>query len=464
MNKDIVLLDLFSGIGGFHAGLTRAGFNITKSYTSEIDKHAIAIYKYHFKNSEYVGDVTALDGRSITRPNIITFGSPCQDFSVAGKRAGLEGQRSSLIGQAIRLITECKPDFFIWENVKGVFSSNNGEDFWAVIQAFADIGGYRLEWQLLNTAWFLPQNRERIYLVGHLAKDGRDWQGIFPIRESNRKDVAVSGQSINALTARYEGLGNGSYIAEGSVNAQEKILKGGVKNKFRENTDGTATCLSARDYKGYNNQDMDFVLVEPTHKHGDDRVYEDIAPTIQSRYGTGGDNVPYVVSHYGHKDKEPTESDIVPTLKAESHGHTPMIVAQRGRENGQQLEPSQGDYTNTLTGVQKDNYIAINRTDHDGNNRPQGYRTYDIDGISPTLSAQNGGVSQGSQLIQLTSSIRRLTEIECERLQGFEDNWTQYGDYDGEVKSVSRTQRYKCLGNAVTVDVVAEVGRRLLKL
>lgn len=445
MNKNIVLLDLFSGIGGFHEGLHRAGFNITKSYTSEIDKHAIAIYKYHFKDSEYVGDVTTLDGRTITRPNIITFGSPCQDFSVAGKRAGLEGQRSSLIGQAIRLITECRPNFFIWENVKGVFSSNDGEDFWAVIQAFANIGCYRLEWQLLNTSWFLPQNRERIYLIGHLTTNRRDWKGVFPIVKSSRENVGVSGQSINTIAARYEGLGNGSYVIEGTVNAQEKILKGGVKNKFRENTDGTATCLSARDYKGYSNQDMDFVLVEPP-THGDYRTYENVAPTIQSRYGTGGDNIPYV-------------------------------IAQRGRENGQQLEPSRGDYTNTLTGVQKDNLVVLEDF------YPNRVREFEE---CPTIRGDRQGLKVANTVTPdaylakgerkrdengkavLTSiherRIRRLTEIECERLQGFEDGWTEFGDYNGEIKKVSRTQRYKCLGNAVTVDVVAEVGRRLLKL
>jgi len=181
--KDIVLLDLFSGIGGFSKGLYDGGFNIVKHYYSEIDKHAIACYKYNFKNSIYAGDVTNLGRGTIEHPNIITFGSPCQDFSMAGKRAGMEGQRSSLIGEALRLIAECRPDIFIWENVKGVFSSNSGKDFWAIIQAFTDIGGYRLEWQLLNTSWVLPQNRERIYLIGHLAERGG--RLIFPVGEDN---------------------------------------------------------------------------------------------------------------------------------------------------------------------------------------------------------------------------------------------------------------------------------------
>ncbi|NIV97034.1 DNA (cytosine-5-)-methyltransferase, partial [candidate division KSB1 bacterium] len=140
-------LDLFSGIGGFHLGFERAGYKVN-SYFSEIDKHAVAVYKQQFKESKYVGSVTNVRGADLPTIDLITFGSPCQDFSLAGKRQGMGGERSSLILEAIRLISECRPRVFVWENVKGTFSSNNGEDFAAILQAFANIGGYRLEWQL----------------------------------------------------------------------------------------------------------------------------------------------------------------------------------------------------------------------------------------------------------------------------------------------------------------------------
>ena len=146
----IKALDLFSGIGGFHLGFQRAGYEV-ESWFSEVDKHAIAVYKHQFKNSTYVGAVGDVRGSELPDIDLITFGSPCQDFSVAGKRKGMGGERSSLILEAIRLIYECRPRAFVWENVKGTFSSNNGEDFAAILQAFANIGSYRLEWQLLNT-------------------------------------------------------------------------------------------------------------------------------------------------------------------------------------------------------------------------------------------------------------------------------------------------------------------------
>ena len=271
------IIDLFSGIGGFSLGFQRAGYQFTEHYFSEIDKHAIANYKHNFPHAKHIGDITTLHGGDFTDIDIITFGSPCQDFSLAGRRAGLKGAKSSLIQHAIALITDIRPSVFIWENVKGAFSSNAGADFWAILQAFANIGGYRLELQLLNTSWILPQNRERIYLIGHLA--GRSIPGVFPIREVTKD-----------------------------------------------------SCKKTRN------------------------IY---------------------------------------------------------------------DYSRTIL---------------------RGYKN---------------SSSTGSFIRTKNNKIRYLTEIECERLQGFPDNWTQYGDYNGTIKPIAKTQRYKLIGNAVTVDIVELIAKRL---
>ena len=292
------IIDLFSGIGGFSLGFQRAGYNFTEHYFSEIDKHAIANYKYNFPNAKHIGNIKTIQPANLAGANIITFGSPCVDFSIAGRRAGLAGTKSSLIKKAIALIAEIRPSVFIWENVKGTFSSNAGADFWAIIQAFANIGGYRLEWQLLNTSWVLPQNRERIYLVGHLA--GRSEPGVFPIRED------------------------------------------------------------------------DFFTTEKAQ--------------IQS------------------------QTPICTTLKASGSM----------RPEDTYIIPKEA---NTLTG-----------------------------------GGKSGGLHSDMTVI---GGVRRLTEIECERLQGFPDNYTQYGNYNGRIRRISKTNRYKLIGNAVTVDIVELIAKRL---
>ena len=353
-------LDLFSGIGGFHLGFEKAGYEV-QSYFSEVDKYAIDVYSNNFKNAKYVGSVTDVRGGDLPKIDVITFGSPCQDFSLAGKRKGMGGDRSSLITEAIRLISECRPSLFVWENVKGTFSSNNGEDFWAIIQAFANIGGYRLEWQLLNTKWFLPQNRERIYLVGYLT-DGSGGQ-VFPIGEDNKQVNELQRQQANTctLTTRYEAGGNGSYIAERKLNAQEIRVSSATKIGYELATEGDSVNLSV-----------------PTSKTRRGRVGKGVAQTL------------------------------------DTHCNQAVIAAQRGRQNGQSLEIQKENHTNTITSVSKDNYVLEDKYDN---------------------------------------KIRRLTPIECERLQGFPDNWTKFGN-EGEI---SDTQRYKMCGNAVTVDVVKAV-------
>lgn len=368
----MILLDLFSGIGGFAKGLQDAGFEFSGHYFSEIDKHCIANYHYNFKDSIYAGDIRTIHGGSIPKPDIITFGSPCQDFSLAGQRNGLEGQRSSLILEAISLIAEYRPSIFVWENVKGTFSSNAGADFWAIIQSFAHIGGYELEWQLVNTRWLLPQNRERIYLVGHLG--GVSKPKVFPICEN---DILPFKSSTYQSQAQY----SGTITNNGKLRSEDTYVK-------------VANCITGGGNSGGLHSDATYIKqINPNKNFGNqpqqqDRVYDD----------TG-------------------------------------IMA-------------------CLTSSRSDNRVKILT-------RAMGFNKGGENEYCPTIGAcsfdQNNHLKDGEVL-------RRLTEIECERLQGFPDDWTKYGNYDGTIREIAKTQRYKMIGNAVTSKMVKIIGKKLIEI
>ena len=360
------LIDLFSGIGGFALGFQRAGYEFTEHYFSEIDKSAIANYKNNFPNAKYIGDITSVHGGDFTDIDIITFGSPCQDFSLAGKRAGLKGNKSSLIKKAIALITEIRPSVFVWENVKGAFSSNARADFWAIIQAFANIGGYRLEWQLLNTSWVLPQNRERIYLIGHLG--GRSIPRVFPIGENDFVPTTKSKSKSQTQIS-------GTIKANGNMNQDDTYI---IPKK--------AGTLTGGGKSGGLHSDMTVIQINPSTESNGRQPYQ--------------------------QNRVYDEIGISPALTSNNNN---FIIKQRSR----------------------------------GKNKGADLK------VCPTIS------SNAFQENNLLGGVRRLTEIECERLQGFPDNWTQYGNYNGRIRRISKTKRYKLIGNAVTVDIVELIAKRL---
>jgi DNA (cytosine-5)-methyltransferase 1 len=208
-------LDLFSGIGGFHLGILQAGVKIDKCYFSEIDKYATQIYKRHFPDAVELGDIKGIKPETLGKIDLITFGFPCQDLSIAGKRAGIRGARSGLFFEAMRLIKQLRPSVFIFENVKGLLTSNEGKDFEVVLREIADIGIYECEWQLVNTSWVLPQNRERIYFIGHLGE--RSGQKVFPIGED---EELFNPKTNNEIASCFQ-----STYYKGGVGAGHTLIK-----------------------------------------------------------------------------------------------------------------------------------------------------------------------------------------------------------------------------------------------
>lgn len=158
------IASLFAGIGGFDCGFDQAGFRTI--WMCEKDKSCQNILRRHWLGVPIYDDVADLDGSNLARPDVITFGSPCQDLSVAGQRAGIQGARSSLFFAACRVIGELQPSFAVWENVPGAFSSNSGRDFAAVLDALVQCGARDIAWRVLDAQYFgLAQRRKRVFLV-----------------------------------------------------------------------------------------------------------------------------------------------------------------------------------------------------------------------------------------------------------------------------------------------------------
>jgi len=172
-------LSLFSGIGGFELGLE--GHECVGH--SEIDKYAIEIYEKHFSHKNY-GDATTIDARSLPDFDLLCGGFPCQTFSIAGKRSGFRDTRGTLFFDIVRIAREKRPRILLLENVKGLLSHNKGHTFYTIITTLDDLG-YDLQWQVLNSKDFgVPQNRERVFVIGHTRGTSRP--KVFPFGEGDK--------------------------------------------------------------------------------------------------------------------------------------------------------------------------------------------------------------------------------------------------------------------------------------
>lgn len=303
-NKNLTLGSLFDGSGGFPLGGLISG--ITPLWASEIEPFPIRVTTKRLPQMRHYGDVSAQNGADLPPVDIITFGSPCQDMSVAGKRSGLDGERSSLFYQAVRIVKEmrCKtngkyPRFVVWENVQGAFSSNKGEDFRAVLSSLCKIKredyavpelpngkwdnagcimgeDFSLAWRLFDAQyWGVPQRRKRIYLVADL--DGGSAGKILFESEG------VSGYTPQSFRSWQGTAGS----AEESVGASSLCLNDQGGQRMDVTEDFTATLRAAS-----NHPPLVF------ENHSQDTRYKgplSVAQTVLSTYGTGGNNQPFVL-------------------------------------------------------------------------------------------------------------------------------------------------------------------------
>jgi DNA (cytosine-5)-methyltransferase 1 len=232
-------IDFFSGIGTIRMGFEQAGHECV--YSVEWDKHKRRIYDVIFGHKPEGRDIRDTRAVELPRADCWTFGAPCQDFSIAGNREGLEGDKSSLVREVFRLVGETeeeyRPEWLLYENVKGMLSSNSGFDFLEILSEMDSLG-YDIEWQLLDSKNFgVPHHRERVFTVGHSRKSGG--RKIFPISTTmDCKNPAVT------LTARgYGSQRNGTYVIENTVKIKQ--LLGGSQGNRVYDMSGLAVTQAA---------------------------------------------------------------------------------------------------------------------------------------------------------------------------------------------------------------------------
>jgi DNA (cytosine-5)-methyltransferase 1 len=205
MAGELTAVSLFAGVGGFDLALERSGVKVVASV--EWDKKAQEVLRRHFPSSTIFGDISGVTGEQLIsagfnpKRGIITGGFPCQDLSVAGKRAGLQGSRSGLFWEIVRLLTETKAENFILENVPGLLSSNDGRDFGVVLSALDGIG-FDVAWRVCDAQFYgVPQRRRRVFIVGCLRGTGGTPAEILAISEGRARYLEASKQTRKGSTS-----------------------------------------------------------------------------------------------------------------------------------------------------------------------------------------------------------------------------------------------------------------------
>jgi len=449
------VLSLFSGVGGFDLGLERAGMETVA--LCEWDKKAAHVLRRHWPDIPIYGDVSDLTGAQLigdgVYPDLVAFGSPCQDLSVAGKRAGLAGERSGLFHEAVRIIRELReltngalPRWVIWENVVGALNSNGGADFGAVLNEMGNLGAVFSEWAVLDAQNFgVAQRRRRVFLVSCL--DSRAARGcpdpLLSVREGGPRDLVPLRAAWKDAAARSRGgASRGGVIV---MRQREGKLGGGKGPLLSEESLTLAT----------GNDQTIFQPVGFSHTQGlDAQPSEDAFPTPR-REGSGhAVLVPY--------------TDIVETLTSadlmKHQGNNQSVAAGllsvygiqgnmigRQDQNGPQGSgvADNGEPMFTLTAVDRHAVATVG----------EWWNGDDIaDTVTTTSNEQRMPDKNRLQAVVTPYAVRRLLPVECERLMGWPDDWTRW-DADG--KEQADSHRYKQCGNGVASPVAEWVGRHI---
>lgn len=452
---------------------------------SEIDPFPSTVLQHHYPNVPNLGDITKIDWRPyVGTADIVVGGSPCQSFSVAGKREGLAGA-SGLMFEYIRAVRELRPRWFVWENVPGAFTSERGEAYRQLLSEM-DALGYGLAWRVLDAQFFgVAQRRERVFLVGSLGTM-RCAEVLFE-RESLSWDHQSSRQKRQALTDESQGC-----VGEADHDSG-RLTPGETQSRRVYPTSGVYPTLSTREKSGQSQESVFLCQTAQTGSNGKLVKQDDVMNTLDRTNSTAVASLDFKVKpvaflyNQGAKARSLGISEINPTLKTD---HNPVVAfASNQRDEVRELEVAgalaaqpgikQQTYicradgqANAMTSVN----LAPTLTSHAKKDPPLIYPAEDepvtlqIHGGKPgggkgaliqraTLSTHNiqTPITGGREKRGLT--VRRLTPRECERLQGFPDDYTDIPYRNKE--HAPDGPRYKALGNSMAVPVMRWIGERI---
>lgn len=406
--------DMFSGIGGFRAGLERAG-GFTCVGHCEIDKHADKAYRaaHNIKTSEvFYDDATTINTDTMPDFDLLCGGFPCQAFSIAGKRKGFEDARGTLFFEIARVARAKQPAYLLLENVPGLLSHDGGRTFAAILDTLCDLG-YSVEWQVLNSKDFgVPQSRRRVYIIGYL--DPRCAGKVLPVRETDPKTLMllIDGRQDSRV---YDpaGVSKTLLAKAGGMGGKTGLYAVGFDRKHGITKElDTAYTLTAGDFRGLNRNHTQNAVLEVASE----TAHAVLTPERET------------VRQRGRRIKAAGEPMF--TLTSQDR-HGVLLIKEATKSGGKEATPGDSidlSYPDTNT-----------RRGRVGKN------------IAHTL---NTGGSQG--VLTAGGRIRRLMPRECFRLQGFSEE-----QIDKFLSVDSDAQAYKQAGNAVTVNVVHALGLRL---
>lgn len=363
---------------------------------SEINKYAIEFYTNVFEGETNYGDATKIDTSTLPDFDLLCAGFPCQSFSIAGKRQGFNDTRGTMFFEILRILKDKRPRYFILENVKGLLSHDNGETFKTILKSLADLGIYAVEWSVLNSRYFgVPQNRERVFIVGYPRSCGIG--KIFPLERKNRENISTNPKTEIV----YWKNSKEKWVEEtkeytGTLRTQSDLC--------RQTLIKPGTIRSFKDGAGFR------AMSEP------------ISPALTTRAREDGE-MQACILQLGHGFNKGGEFDISPTLTANKYEFNNYVCARAV------LTPDR---------------VVV---------RQNGRRIKEENEASFTLTtADVHGVYDGARL-------RRLTPLECFRLQGWPDELFMKG-----ASGISDAQLYKLAGNSVTVTVVSEIMKAIKKI